>query len=148
MLVNFFNLKKKWRSCDDYSDAWGSDSKVCLDKPEPCNRWFDHKELTKKSTNNRFAYHTCEVSWRCGFSASKMPVVLRLTPEPNLFIALPNGTLVLETDFFHLSRDTSVSIAEKPIIKETRMDAKCVKEKDAYWCIDSDTNYGFYFQRG
>jgi hypothetical protein len=53
-------------------DRWGSDSDDCFRNLDGRGVWVKSKELVKRQNNNHFAHHTCNRSWRCGFSKSKL----------------------------------------------------------------------------
>jgi Baculovirus gp64 envelope glycoprotein family len=53
-------------------DRWGSDSDDCFRNQDGRGVWVKSKELVKRQNNNHFAHHTCNRSWRCGFSMSKL----------------------------------------------------------------------------
>nr|QOQ34676.1 glycoprotein [Thogotovirus dhoriense] len=78
----------------DAIDAWGSSASVCWSdwKMEFCHT---AKELKKYSNNNHFAYHTCNLSWRCGFKSTHTDVRLQASGGLVSMVAvLPNGTLI------------------------------------------------------
>lgn len=56
----------------DLVDRWGSDSDECFRDTDGRGVWVKSKELVKRQNNNHFAHHTCNRSWRCGFSTAKM----------------------------------------------------------------------------
>nr|QBQ64970.1 glycoprotein [Thogotovirus dhoriense] len=78
----------------DAVDAWGSDSRICNAewKMDVCHT---AKELQKRSNNNHFAYHTCNLSWRCGLKSVHTEVRLQATGGLTAMVAvMPNGTLI------------------------------------------------------
>lgn len=130
--------------CHSYSNAWGSDAEVCLKNPEPCNVWVERQEVEKVSTNNHFAYHTCELNWRCGVSYSKIPLMLKMVGKVAVpFFALPNGTLGKVNEYFKIDGQTAIHLSKNQNVKTNKMEMKCVKENDKYWCIDPDSRVGF-----
>ncbi|AHB34057.1 glycoprotein [Upolu virus] len=51
-------------------DCWGSDSYACLKKLDHTGNWAAKRELQRRETNWKFAYHMCNIDWRCGVEQS------------------------------------------------------------------------------
>lgn len=136
-----WEVRKECEICNDVFNGWGSDSRKCQAFNEPCNVWAHSKELEKRSTNNNFAYHTCELSWRCGYSKSEIPLYMEEGhPKPKLLYALPNGTLTEVTKTFVIDGSTSFLIKDTPDISENSMVLNCLHDGKEIWCIDETIN--------
>ncbi|BBD20267.1 glycoprotein [Oz virus] len=116
----------------DATDAWGSDSQICF------TRWnmdvpYKAKELEKRSNNNHFAHHTCNLSWRCGLKQTHLDV--KLTTKGNQIVAVivtPEGkTKEVNTVGNTFWTDGEFSYLYRPSVfgtQSTKTYIKCFKE--------------------
>nr|WGJ63874.1 glycoprotein [Bourbon virus] len=116
----------------EVQDAWSGDSSICFVDWKMDNK-HRAKELEKRSNNNHFAHHTCNLSWRCGVTNTHLEVRLVASgTQPQAVIVMPNGTtravsMVAETFW----TDGEFSYLYSPKVFGTRAETKfipCFKE--------------------
>ncbi|QFR36191.1 glycoprotein [Thailand tick thogotovirus] len=116
----------------DAANAWGSDSRICLENWRMNNK-YTAKELTKRSNNNNFPYHTCNLSWRCGVKHTHIDVRLItqgrgiiaviITPEGSTKqVSEVGNTYWVEGEFSYLYKPSVFGT------QNTKVYIKCFKE--------------------
>nr|AHB34063.1 glycoprotein [Aransas Bay virus] len=90
--------KGKCEHGDSCVDCWGSDSYACLNQLNPHGHWTERRELQRRETNWKFAYHMCNIDWRCGVEQSKAFFNLEWK-NSNVVVntLLPNGSVIQHT---------------------------------------------------
>lgn len=61
----------------DCKDCWGSESDACKNPEAASKHSVKGKELERYESNNHFAFHTCNLSWRCGIHKSTFPTFIK-----------------------------------------------------------------------
>ncbi|AKN80958.1 GP64 [Lonomia obliqua multiple nucleopolyhedrovirus] len=115
-------------------DRWGSDSDECLRNTDGRGVWVKTKELVKRQNNNHFAYHTCNRSWRCGFSTAKMYTKLVCdddTDNCDIYTLDADGKVINITIDAALHKDgVSMVLKDKPKYKFRDETVACLLIKD------------------
>ncbi|AED98372.1 glycoprotein [Jos virus] len=106
------------------TDCWGSDSRVCLTKIDPTGSWTSRRELVRRETNYKFAYHMCNQDWRCGLDVSD--AFFDLEWDLNGVVVdtkLPNGSVVRHragsTAFWSSGQFSYLATGPSTLTKET-----------------------------
>lgn len=134
--------KGKCKVGTEYTNAWGSDAQTCI-ADYNLNKWVDHQELTKRSSNNRFAYHTCNKSWRCGFHDIELPFVLT---SNSTWILTPSGLKKYDEIMkYHKNAETVTYLTSAPKIVEDTILLNCSVSPNQreFACYDPKTNLHF-----
>nr|QQN90105.1 envelope glycoprotein [Soybean thrips thogotovirus 1] len=137
-------------------DAWGSDSYVCLEQPKFEDNWKQNPtELVRKTQNRRFAYHTCNLSWRCGYHTSKWQTLLQFLEgssqsKVGLGIVMNNGSLkFVEQGEVVNSEDLILVIDNVPKVSEKSINATCISSTvQGLHCIDPIDGKSFSLSSG
>ncbi|AKN80761.1 GP64 [Diatraea saccharalis granulovirus] len=119
---------------EELIDRWGSDSDDCYRNKDGRGVWVKTKELVKRQNNNHFAHHTCNRSWRCGFSTAKMYSKLVCDDETNdckVFILDNTGKPINITTNEVLYRDgVNMMLKSKPTFTRREEKVACLLVKD------------------
>lgn len=125
----------------DCKACWGSDSQVCLKPEELPQTWTKGKELEKLSNNNHFAFHSCNLSWRCGIHKTTFPTLL--TIKNGAWIAYTeysNGSeIIMDSKDYWKMRDAVLRKTGEHKIKIDNIIMPCfsVEEKELS-CFDGE----------
>ncbi|APP91608.1 glycoprotein [Sinu virus] len=126
----------------DIVDAWGSDSDACLTGFEGKGNWVVHKEIVKTKNNNHFAHHTCNRSWRCGFSTSKIFTRLTCKDNPgssdtcNIEMLDENGSAVnMSTEETIHKGGSSMLLLKAPTYNFRQVEASCIHVSSDSECV-------------
>lgn len=117
-----WSIRQQCEVGEELIDRWGSDSDDCFRDNEGRGQWVKGKELVKRQNNNHFAHHTCNKSWRCGISTSKMYSRLECqddTDECQVYILDAEGNPINVTVDTVLHRD-GVSMILKQSLRSPR----------------------------
>lgn len=122
----------KCKVFQDCSSCWGSDASLCLAPKATTEKWVAEKELRKMESNHHFAFHTCNLSWRCGLHITVFPTFL--TWENNRWLtytSYANGTILQlnNTDFWETG-DAVLYKQSDAKIKENVAELPCFITKD------------------
>nr|AFS51902.1 DekiORF24 [Dendrolimus kikuchii nucleopolyhedrovirus] len=115
-------------------DRWGSDSDECFHGTDGRGVWVKSKELVKRQNNNHFARHTCNRSWRCGYSTAKLYTRLTCdddTDECRVDILDAEGLPFNVSTETVLHRDgVSMVLKDKPKYTSRDVKAACLLIRD------------------
>nr|WRK24056.1 gp46 [Bombyx mori nucleopolyhedrovirus] len=129
-----WGIRQQCEVGEELIDRWGSDSEECFRDNEGRGQWVKGKELVKRQNNNHFAYHTCNKSWRCGVSTSKMYSRLEChddTDECQVYILDAEGNPINVTVDTALHRDgVSMILKQKSTFTTRQVKAACLLIKD------------------
>lgn len=124
----------------DCNDCWGSDAIKCMAIPS-FKEWTRGKELEKKTNNNHFPFHTCNISWRCGIHKAKFPTfITRKNGMWEVYTEYSNGTeMIIDSRDYWKSRDLVMKKITKPEIRTDQIEIACfdIKDKDLA-CYDAE----------
>lgn len=112
-LLPDYEESKKWiaeNKCyvgSDCRDCWGRDSGACLAPEKAEKHAVVAKELERSQNNNHFAFHTCNLSWRCGIHQAAFPTFVRRSGKQWVpYTEYANGTeLTLESNDYWIFPD-------------------------------------------
>nr|QOQ34695.1 glycoprotein [Thogotovirus thogotoense] len=127
-------------------DCWGSDSYACLGQLDPAKHWAPRKELVRRDANWKFAYHMCNIDWRCGVTTS--PVFFNLQwvkNEVKVSTLLPNGSTVEHSagePLFWTEKDFSYLVKDNFEIQREEVKISCFVDPD-YWVGERKTKKAF-----
>lgn len=145
--VPSYEESKKWIEAGkcavgpDCADCWGNDAKACLEIDAAAKHMINGKELTKTVNNNHFAFHTCNISWRCGLNKAKFPTfVTRRNDKWVAYTEYANGTeLILDTRDYWVHEDYSLRKVSDHIAIEDQRELACfVQEQKEVGCYDQE----------
>lgn len=122
----------KCRVYSECRDCWGSDAEMCLKPKLSDEKWVTEQELKKAVSNNHFAYHTCNLSWRCGLHKTMFPTFLFWEGGSwSTYTTFDNGTTfgLKNKDFWQLD-DITIYKTEEPEIVEDKVELPCFEVKD------------------
>nr|UIX56156.1 GP64 [Hyphantria cunea nucleopolyhedrovirus]UIX56302.1 GP64 [Hyphantria cunea nucleopolyhedrovirus] len=126
--------RRKCEVGEELIDQWGSDSDSCFRDKLGRGVWVVSKELVKRKSNNHFAHHTCNRSWRCGVSTAKMYTRLECdnnTDDCKVTILDINGTVINVTENEVLHRDgVSMILKQKSTYTRRTEKVACLLIKD------------------
>lgn len=129
---------KVFKGC---KDCWGSDSYLCSNPKLSTEIWVQNKELYKSESNKHFAFHTCNLSWRCGQYTSKFPSFLkREKNEWVTYTTYANGTILnLKDKDFWVLDDAVIYKKSKAKIVQDKVELPCfATREEPLSCYDSD----------
>lgn len=125
----------------DCTDCWGSDSKICLNPQNYPKRWVDKKEIIIASNNNHFAFHTCNLSWKCSIHTTDFPTFIKVKNNRyTYYTEYLNGTeLNLDSKDFWTMHDIVLKKVTDPILETTVINASCFNgENKTIACYDNE----------
>ncbi|UZE89697.1 GP64 [Parapoynx stagnalis nucleopolyhedrovirus] len=128
-----WNMRQQCEVGSELSDRWGSDSDDCFRNLDGRGVWVKSKELVKRQNNNHFAHHTCNRSWRCGFSKAKLNTKLICddNDECTVFTLDTEGKIINVTVDKAYHRDgVSMVLLKKPEPKYREEKVSCLMIKD------------------
>jgi hypothetical protein len=129
-----WGIRQQCEVGEELIDQWGNDSDACLREPNGRGVWVKSKELVKRQNNNHFAHHTCNRSWRCGVSTSKMYTRLECNDETDdckIHILDINGAIINVTENEVLHRDgVSMILKQKSTYSRRVEKVACLLIKD------------------
>lgn len=142
-----YTESKLWiasRSCaigTDCTDCWGSDAIACLEPEKVPKKMVSGKELVRKENNDHFAFHTCNLSWRCGINRSRFPTfITRRDDDWVVYTEFANGTeLILDTRDYWVSEDYSLRKVTDYQTKTERKTLSCFyQNRTVLACYDRE----------
>lgn len=133
--------KNKCAIGQDCTDCWGTDAEACLRPEETPKHWVDQKELIAASNNNHFAFHTCNLHWKCSLHTVKFPTFIsRRRNRWTFYTEYQNGTkLSLDFKDFWTLGNMVLKKTIDPLMDSQNINASCfTNEKKPMACYDSE----------
>lgn len=129
------------------TDCWGSAAQQCIAPETHENVWVKSKELEKITSNNHFAFHTCNLSWRCGIKKSKFPTFLtRKNNQWEFYTEMENGTaLEINNKDFWKFDDLIMKKTKEPSSSIESIETPCFKMESKYYAC-YDEKYGSFIE--
>lgn len=115
----------------DCKDCYGSDSDACIRPEERVRKWVTKKEMERHENNNHFAFHTCNLSWRCSIQKSDFPTFMaRRDGEWLMYTEYANGTeLVLSGRDYWIMPDIVMRKTRNPEYTIEKISMSCFHHK-------------------